>query len=151
MVPHDTVHLNVEAYTGDDVADLDGSGFFSIDKGVFYYFAMGVLHSLTSDQALLPAPFLSSQRRARAFTQIQPSSISLPLSQIPNPQLSTPARVSHAQPFGFNSALLNTPPPNPYLLNKYRLRGAVTDPAQTRRRPAFGQVSLNKMIARNLS
>lgn len=98
---------------------------------------------LTPMQALLPAPFLSSQRRARAFTQIQPPAAPFPLAQIPNPQLSTPARVSSTQSFTLSPAFLNTPPPNPTLLNKYRLRGTVTDPAHTRRRPAFEQVSIS--------
>lgn len=102
----------------------------------------------TRIEALLPAPFLSSQRRARAFTQIQPQVISSPLAQIPNPQLSTPARTSHGQSFAFSPALLNTPPPNAALLNKYRMRGAATDPAHTRRRPAFGQVSSNRCYLR---
>ena len=96
----------------------------------------------TSIQALLPAPFLSSHRRARAFTQLQPVAAPSPLTQILNPQLSTPSRTAHAQSFSFSPAYLNTPPPNPALMNKFRLRGTVTDPAHTRRRPAFGQVSI---------
>lgn len=40
----------------------------------------------------------------------------------------------------FSPQMMNTPPPNPLVFNKYRLRGTVTDPAQTRRRPPFGQV-----------
>ncbi|GJE86652.1 RING-finger domain-containing protein [Phanerochaete sordida] len=108
---------------GDDGMDFDGSSFFSID------------------QALLPAPFLSSQRRARAFTTVQPPVAASPLIQIPNPQLSTPARASLVQTYALSPAYLNTPPPNPALFNKIRLRGTVTDPAQTRRRPAFGQMS----------
>ncbi|KAH9922550.1 hypothetical protein B0H21DRAFT_766100 [Amylocystis lapponica] len=76
------------------------------------------------DHSLLPAPFLLNQRRARAFTQAQ-----APLSQIPDPtQLCTPSRAP---------AIMNTPPPQP----AYRLRGSLTDPAHTRRRPAFEQTS----------
>lgn len=99
----------------------------------------------SSIQALLPAPFLSSQRRGRAFTTIQPPIAASPLAQIPNPQLSTPARASAVQSFTLSPAFLSTPPPNPALFNKIRLRGAVTDPAHTRRRPAFGQVSIALM------
>ncbi|TCD68741.1 hypothetical protein EIP91_009887 [Steccherinum ochraceum] len=104
----------------------------------------GELDSLSffsSDKALLPAPFLSTQRRARALSQAQSHAIA-PLTQIPNPaQLSTPGRVPLGQTFPLSPGFMNTPPPKPSLLNKYRLRGTVTDPAHTRRRPAFGQVS----------
>ncbi|KAI0698464.1 hypothetical protein BC835DRAFT_1413050 [Cytidiella melzeri] len=94
------------------------------------------------DRALLPAPFLSTQRRARAFTQALPHVPALPLAPMSNPmQMSTPARAPRAQPFQLSPAFLNTPPPNQDLLKKFRLRGSNTDPAQTRRRPAFGQAS----------
>ncbi|KAH9831159.1 uncharacterized protein C8Q71DRAFT_861894 [Rhodofomes roseus] len=80
------------------------------------------------DKALLPAPFLSSQRRARAFSQTQ-----APLSQITDPaQLCTPSRVIR-QP-----TVLDTPPPQP----GFGLRGSVTDPARLRRRPTFEQTDL---------
>ena len=42
----------------------------------------------------------------------------------------------------FSPQVMNTPPPNPIVFNKYRLRGTVTDPAHTRRRPPFGQVRI---------
>ncbi|KZT68951.1 hypothetical protein DAEQUDRAFT_307771 [Daedalea quercina L-15889] len=80
------------------------------------------------DKALLPAPYLSSQRRARAFSQAQ-----APLSQITDPsQLCTPSRVLR-QP-----VIMDTPPPQP----AFRLRGSVTDPARLRRRPTFEQTDL---------
>ncbi|KZT10477.1 uncharacterized protein LAESUDRAFT_644997 [Laetiporus sulphureus 93-53] len=80
------------------------------------------------DKALLPAPSLFSQRRARAF-----SHATAPLSQIPDPtQAYTPIRASRLP------GILNTPPPQP----SYRLRGSVTDPAQPRRRPTFEQSEL---------
>ncbi|KAI0694216.1 hypothetical protein BC835DRAFT_1533943 [Cytidiella melzeri] len=108
----------------DDDIDLDTSSFFSADR------------------ALLPAPFLSTQRRARAFTQALPHVPALPLAPMSNPmQMSTPARAPRARPFALSPAFLNTPPPNQDLLKKFRLRGSNTDPAQTRRRPAFGQAS----------
>ncbi|EMD31900.1 hypothetical protein CERSUDRAFT_119204 [Gelatoporia subvermispora B] len=84
------------------------------------------MSSSSIDKALLPAPFLSTHRRARAHSQAQ-----APLSQIHDPvQFSTPSRPVH-------SGILNTPPPQPL----FRLRGSVTDPAHTRRRPAFEQNS----------
>ena len=119
---------------------MDGSSFFSIDQGKPIDASAFPAADRSSIQALLPAPFLSAHRRARAFTTIQPPVAASPLVQIPNPQLSTPARASHAQSFALSPAFLNTPPPNPALFNKIRLRGTVTDPAHTRRRPAFGQV-----------
>ncbi|KAI0076516.1 hypothetical protein K474DRAFT_1708111 [Panus rudis PR-1116 ss-1] len=107
----------------DDDADFDTSSFFGNDK------------------ALLPAPFLSTQRRARAFSQVQPQLHHSPLAQITNPaQLSTPARMPLSQIHPLSPAFLNTPPPKAAVVNKLKLRGAVTDPAQTRRRPAFGQL-----------
>ncbi|KAI0938770.1 hypothetical protein AcV5_000379 [Taiwanofungus camphoratus] len=79
------------------------------------------------DKALLPAPFLSTHRRPRAVSQAQ-----VPLSQITDPtQLCTPSRALHPP------GILNTPPPQP----AFRLRGSVTDPAHTRRRPPFEQTS----------
>ncbi|CAL1709165.1 unnamed protein product [Somion occarium] len=112
-----------ESQFADDEDDLDNCSFFSNDK------------------ALLPAPFLSTQRRARALSYAQPQIHSTPLAQIPNPsQLSTPGRMTFAQSLALSPAFLNTPPPKPAVANQFRLRGSVTDPAQTRRRPAFGQL-----------
>lgn len=97
---------------------------------------------LTAMLVLLPAPFLSTQRRARAFSHA-PAPVHSPLSQIPNPsQFSTPGRMTMAQTLALSPAFLNTPPSNPALVNKFRLRGSVTDPAQPRRRATFGQVSV---------
>ena len=81
---------------------------------------------LTLDIALLPAPFLSSQRRARAMSHAQAPLVPV----VDNAQLGTPSRSVRSM------GILNTPPPQP----GYRLRGSVTDPAHTRRRPAFEQV-----------
>ncbi|KAI0088830.1 hypothetical protein BDY19DRAFT_149916 [Irpex rosettiformis] len=122
------VGLNDDSRFADDEddgeIDLDTSSFFSTDR------------------ALLPAPFLSTQRRARAFTQALPQAPNMSLGPISSPvQMSTPARAPRVQSFTLSPEFLNTPPPNPALLNKFRLRGTMTDPAQTRRRPAFEQVS----------
>lgn len=89
---------------------------------------------LTWTVALLPAPFLSSQRRARALSHAQAPLLPV----INNVQLATPNRSAHSV------GILNTPPPQP----GYRLRGSVTDPAHTRRRPAFEQVCLRRTISR---
>ncbi|EJF63755.1 hypothetical protein DICSQDRAFT_101752 [Dichomitus squalens LYAD-421 SS1] len=85
------------------------------------------LSNSSIDESLLPAPFLSGQRRARALSHA-PAPL-VPVAD--NVQLATPNR-------SFRSVgILNTPPPQP----GYRLRGSVTDPAHTRRRPAFEQTS----------
>ncbi|KAJ3558259.1 hypothetical protein NM688_g1028 [Phlebia brevispora] len=123
----------IRVSTGEDsqFADDEADACSEFDTSSFF----------TTDQSLLPAPFLSGQRRTRAFTHSQPQ-VTSPLQQITNPtQLSTPARPSQSQSFVFSPQVMNTPPPNPIIFNKYRLRGTVTDPAHTRRRPAFGQTS----------
>lgn len=77
---------------------------------------------------------MSSQRRARAFSHVQQ-----PLTQITNPtQFRSSGNVLHPLVLSSPGAL-NTPPRRPDIMKKYMLRGAVTDPAQTRRRPALGQ------------
>lgn len=82
--------------------------------------------------ALLPAPYLSNQRRTRAFSQAQ-----APLSQITDPaQLCTPSRVVR------HAAVMDTPPPQP----SFRLRGSVTDPARLRRRPTYEQVCTTRIV-----
>ncbi|RDX54593.1 hypothetical protein OH76DRAFT_1397941 [Lentinus brumalis] len=85
------------------------------------------LSASSFDESLLPAPFLSSQRRARAFSHAQAPLIPV----MENMQMATPNRSVRSV------GILNTPPPQP----SYHLRGSVTDPAHTRRRPAFEQTS----------
>ncbi|KZT28124.1 hypothetical protein NEOLEDRAFT_1161300 [Neolentinus lepideus HHB14362 ss-1] len=79
-----------------------------------------------NDQVLLPPAFLSTHRRARALSQsninVQPASPQIP---------STPDRRTLAD--------LNTPPPKAVNITKLKMKGSMTDPAYTRRRPAFGQ------------
>ncbi|KAI8986901.1 hypothetical protein BD414DRAFT_487416 [Trametes punicea] len=84
------------------------------------------LNTSSIDESLLPAPFLSNQRRARALSQA-----CSPLIPVADNALATPNR--SVQSVG----VMNTPPPQP----GYGLRGSVTDPAHTRRRPAFEMTS----------
>ncbi|KAI0777753.1 hypothetical protein BD413DRAFT_468048 [Trametes elegans] len=85
------------------------------------------LNTSSIDESLLPAPFLSNQRRARALSHAY-----APLLPVAENALATPNR-------SFPSVgIMNTPPPQP----GYRLRGSVTDPAQIRRRPLFEQSEL---------
>ncbi|KAI0711189.1 hypothetical protein C8T65DRAFT_647830 [Cerioporus squamosus] len=89
--------------------------------------SIGDLSASSFDESLLPAPFLSSQRRARALSHAQAPLVPV----MENLQLATPNRSIRS------AGILNTPPPQP----SYHLRGSVTDPAHTRRRPAFEQTS----------
>ncbi|KAI0711264.1 hypothetical protein C8Q76DRAFT_735768 [Earliella scabrosa] len=89
--------------------------------------SMSELSTSSIDESLLPAPFLSSQRRARALSHAQAPLVPV----IDNAQLATPHRSIRSV------GILNTPPPQP----GYRLRGSVTDPAHTRRRAPFEQTS----------
>ncbi|KAI0746860.1 hypothetical protein C8Q80DRAFT_1104631 [Daedaleopsis nitida] len=89
--------------------------------------SLSELSSSSFDESLLPAPFLSSQRRARALSHAPAPLVPV----IDNLQMATPNRSIRSV------GILNTPPPQP----GYRLRGSVTDPAHTRRRPTFEQTS----------
>ncbi|KAI0674379.1 hypothetical protein C8Q78DRAFT_1014437 [Trametes maxima] len=84
------------------------------------------LSTSSIDESLLPAPFLSNQRRARALSQAY-----VPFHPVVENVLATPNRSVPT------IGIMNTPPPQP----GYRLRGSVTDPAHTRRRPPFEQPS----------
>ena len=48
------------------------------------------------------------------------------------------------QTLALSPGYLSTPPSKPALVNKFKLRGSVTDPAQPRRRATFGQVSVTR-------
>ncbi|KAI1798132.1 hypothetical protein LXA43DRAFT_876352 [Ganoderma leucocontextum] len=89
--------------------------------------SLSELSNASIDESLLPAPFLSSQHRARALSHAHAPLVTV----ADNAQLATPNRSIRSV------GILNTPPPQP----GYRLRGSVTDPAHTRRRPAFEQTS----------
>ncbi|KAI0646377.1 hypothetical protein C8Q79DRAFT_962291 [Trametes meyenii] len=84
------------------------------------------LSTSSIDESLLPAPFLSNQRRTRALSQAY-----VPFHPVVENVLATPNRSVPT------IGIMNTPPPQP----GYRLRGSVTDPAHTRRRPPFEQPS----------
>ena|ERR1700722_3442064 len=85
--------------------------------------------SLLRSIVLLP-PFLSSHRRARAQSYAVP-----PAAPISPQVLRTPARKA--------LAVLNTPPPKPSYAQQLKLKGSLTDPPHTRRRPPFGHVRIN--------
>ncbi|KAH7909874.1 hypothetical protein BJ138DRAFT_1102315 [Hygrophoropsis aurantiaca] len=82
-----------------------------------------------NEEALLPPPFLSNHRRTRT----QSSIVASPHLRLSSHALHTPARRT--------LAVLNTPPQKPTNANHLKLKGSYTDPAHTRRRPSFGQMS----------
>ncbi|KAI0635245.1 hypothetical protein C8Q77DRAFT_1054363 [Trametes polyzona] len=105
---------------GIKVSPSDGSKFQMDDN------SMCDLSSSSIDESLLPAPFLSNQRRARALSHAYAPLIPVAENALATPNRSVPS-----------IGIMNTPPPQP----GYRLRGSVTDPAHTRRRPTFEQTS----------
>lgn len=84
--------------------------------------------TLVNEEVLLPAPFLTSHRRSR--TQ---SNISLRCAPA-SPQV-------HRTPIRRTLGILNTPPPKATNSSQLKIKGSFTDPAHTRRRPSFGQMS----------
>ncbi|KAI0826538.1 hypothetical protein BC628DRAFT_1373054 [Trametes gibbosa] len=105
---------------GIKVSPSDGAK-FQIDDN-----SMCDLSNSSIDESLLPAPFLSNQRRARALSHAYAPLIPVAENALATPNRSVPS-----------IGIMNTPPPQP----GYRLRGSVTDPAHMRRRPVFEQTS----------
>ena len=108
--------------------------------------------------ALLPPSFLSYHRRASSAIVTRPraqSHASLPSARCQTLSPTVPRSVNCAQPStspivprrtlsSLNQPLnlMSTPPPNRTLARQLKLKGSFTDPAQPRRREAFGPVSL---------
>ena len=105
--------------------------------------------------ALLPPPFLSHQRRNlirprsqthAAMTQFRtPSSPTMTRSH--RTPSSSPISSRRASSFAQSENVLTTPPPNRLLANQLKLKGSFTDPAQPRRREAFGVVRYQRWFA----
>ncbi|KAK2463821.1 hypothetical protein APHAL10511_004126 [Amanita phalloides] len=96
-------------------------------------------------EALLPPPFLSNQRRnlvrprsqthaAMAHARTPSSPTMTRTNRAPLSSLVASRRTSQSE------NLLATPPPNRILSSQFKLKGSFTDPAQPRRREAFGVV-----------
>ncbi|KIJ63146.1 hypothetical protein HYDPIDRAFT_113724 [Hydnomerulius pinastri MD-312] len=83
---------------------------------------------LANEEALILPPFLPNHRRSRTQSSIHPQCA--PVS----PQM-------HRTPARRTLGILNTPPPKPTNSNQLKFKGSFTDPAHTRRRPSFGQIS----------
>ncbi|KAH0834794.1 hypothetical protein J3R83DRAFT_10395 [Lanmaoa asiatica] len=82
----------------------------------------------TNEESLLSPPFFPNHRRSRTQSSIQPMCPSVSAHAY-----RTPARRT--------LGILNTPPPKPTNSSQLKLKGSMTDPAHTRRRPSFGQIS----------
>lgn len=108
-------------------SDMNSTGFVT-EEGLSLPHKAPLRRSLTvCYAALLPPPFFSIHRRSRTISNTAPR---VPLS--PH-ALRTPGRRA--------LGVLNTPPPKPTNVNQLKFKGSFTDPAHTRRRPSFGQVS----------
>ncbi|KAF9226306.1 hypothetical protein BS17DRAFT_765324 [Gyrodon lividus] len=81
-----------------------------------------------NEEALLPPPFLPNHRRSRTQSSIHPICASA------SPEV-------HRTPARRTLGILNTPPPKPTNSSQLKFKGSLTDPAHTRRRPSFGQMS----------
>ncbi|THU94728.1 hypothetical protein K435DRAFT_724370 [Dendrothele bispora CBS 962.96] len=98
-----------------------------------------------NEEALLPPPFLPTQRR-RALSQSHagthaPSVASVNVSRIPVTRLLPPSSpVVRKTLSALNNSVTATPPPNRNVTQQLKLKGSQTDPAHTRRREAFGVV-----------
>ncbi|KAH7882435.1 hypothetical protein F5I97DRAFT_1931615 [Phlebopus sp. FC_14] len=83
--------------------------------------------AFANEEVLFPPPFLSTHRRSRTQSSFYPTCAAAPHVQ------RTPARRT--------LGILNTPPPKPTTSSQLKVKGSFTDPAHTRRRPSFGQIS----------
>lgn len=81
-----------------------------------------------TEEALFPPPLLAIHRRTRTISSAAP-----PRTPLSPYALRTPARRA--------LGVLNTPPPKPTNVSQLKFKGSLTDPAHTRRRPSFGQMS----------
>ena len=108
--------------------------------------------------ALLTASALTNRRRLHSTSAPitgrlkAQSNVSLPTSRMQPfspittqttsrlPQTASPRLPRRNQSFNHSANLMSTPPPNRALARQLKLKGSLTDPAQPRRREAFGAV-----------
>ncbi|KAG8216417.1 hypothetical protein J3R82DRAFT_6522 [Butyriboletus roseoflavus] len=81
-----------------------------------------------NEESFPSPPFFPNHRRSRTQSTIQPMCPS------------ASAHV-HRTPARRTLGILNTPPPKPTNSSQLKFKGSMTDPAHTRRRPPFGQIS----------
>ncbi|KAF5369333.1 hypothetical protein D9758_002804 [Tetrapyrgos nigripes] len=102
-------------------------------------------HSIANEEALLPPPFLSTQRR-RALSQSHAGNPNPPVPSVTNAFRTPSARPAPPSSPVVRKTLSNlnsvtaTPPPKRNLAQQLKLKGSQTDPPHTRRREAFGIV-----------
>ncbi|KAK7451099.1 hypothetical protein VKT23_012775 [Stygiomarasmius scandens] len=100
---------------------------------------------IVGEEALLPPPFLSTQRR-RAMSQSHAGAHAPPMHPSNVPRTPVTRLLPPSSPVvrktlsTLNSAATATPPPNRNLTQQLKLKGSQTDPPHTRRREAFGVV-----------
>ena len=100
--------------------------------------------ALTNHRRLHSAP-ITGRPRAQSNVSL-PTSRMQPFSPITTqttsrlPQTASPRLPRRNQSFNHSANLMSTPPPNRALARQLKLKGSLTDPAQPRRREAFGAV-----------
>ncbi|KAJ3507892.1 hypothetical protein NLJ89_g6050 [Agrocybe chaxingu] len=140
-------------------APQDDSNYIGDESGVMSDIANDSI--LTTEEALLAAPFLSTHRRLSSMPVISsrpraqshaplPSLHGPPVSPVTSrtvkitPQASSPVQHRRAlASFSQSANLLSTPPPNRTLARQLKLKGSLTDPPQPRRREALGNVPIS--------
>ncbi|TFK20383.1 hypothetical protein FA15DRAFT_659135 [Coprinopsis marcescibilis] len=110
---------------------------------------------ISTDEALLPPPFLSYHRRSMSQNAARPralSNVSLPenmemespcaprKANMSMPLPNSPVRVRRALGNLNQPSILCTPPPNRVLSSHLKMQGSLTDP-QPRKREAFGSIA----------
>jgi hypothetical protein len=114
-------------------SSLDGEYFFH--PKVIFVINEPLINDVIATANILSQPFLSTHRRVRSTTTSQNVPAMAPVqSQVPE-HLRTPDRRKLAP---FNA--LNTPPPKSSVVDRIKLKGTMTEPAQPRRRAPFGPV-----------
>ena len=100
--------------------------------------------ALTNHRRLHSAPITG---RPRAQSNVSPPTSRMPpFSPITThnashlPQTTSPRLPRRNQSFNHSASLMSTPSPNRALARQLKLKGSLTDPAQPRRREAFGAV-----------
>ncbi|CAA7257303.1 unnamed protein product [Cyclocybe aegerita] len=124
---------------------------------------------LTTEEALLAAPFLSTHRRLSSMPVISnrpraqshaplPSLHGPPVSPVTSrtvkntSQASSPIQHRRAlASFSQSANLMSTPPPNRTLARQLKLKGSLTDPPQPRRREALGNIAIGSNHNLNMS
>jgi hypothetical protein len=140
------------------ISDMaNDSSILSTEEGIEFFVKICRIYADVG-LALLTASALTNHRRLHnAPVSGRPraqSNVSLPTSRMPpfSPitthtasrlqQTTSPRQPRRNQSFNHSTNLMSTPSPNRTLARQLKLKGSQTDPAQPRRREAFGAVCL---------